>query len=163
MGAFLCVHSTECALFLYPILEKEGEAMGFNGYLIAFPKTQTIFPMRYINAESYSATPLQRTEIKAVRNNNNLLLRTTSTNHKTKITFTTWTELHLNDVQAIQNTLKSAYDNYNQRKIRVTYWDDELTDYRTMTAYIPDITYTVIQAKGNDIIYAPIEFTFIEY
>lgn len=137
--------------------------MGFKGYLLAFPKTNTVFPMRYINAESYSSTPLQRTEIKAIRNNNNLLCRTTSSNHKTKLTFSTLPGLHLDDVTAIQNTLKNAYENYNQRKIKVTYWDDEQCTYRTMTAYIPDVTYTVTKVTADDIIYASIEFTFIEY
>lgn len=137
--------------------------MSFKGYLLAFPKSQTVFPMRYIGIESYSATPLQRTEIKAIRNNNNFLNRVTSPNHKTKIVFSTLPNLHLQDIQVIQNTLKSAYENYNQRKLKVTYWDDEQGAYRTMTAYIPDITYPVVKATADDIIYASIQFTFIEY
>ena len=137
--------------------------MDYKGYLLAFPKSQTVFPMRYINAESYSSTPLQRTELKATRNSNNLLGRVTSPNHKTKIVFSTLANLHLQDIQAIQNTLKSAYENYNQRKLKVTYWDDEQGDYRTMTAYIPDITYPVVKSTADDIIYASIQFTFIEY
>lgn len=137
----------------------------FNGWLIKFPdvgSNGTLFPHRLIAKESYQTTPLQRTELKAYRDSNNKLHRTTSPNYKSKITFTT-TPLFLSDLEEIQNIIKYALINTSQRKLRVTYWDEELLKYRTMTAYMPDKTYTIQTIKKNDIKYNPIEFTFIEY
>ncbi len=134
----------------------------FQGYLIKFTKTGKQFPHELIAESSYKSTPLQRTEIKAYRDSNNLMHRTTSPNSKTKLEFTT-KELDLSQMQTIRNLLNSAFDNSRQRKLRVTYWDDELLQYRTMTAYVPDITYEIIEISKDNIKYSPVTFTFIEY
>ncbi len=136
--------------------------MAFNGYLIKFVNTGRIFPHELIAKDTYKSTPLQRTEITAFRDNNNLLHRETSPNYKSKVEFQTL-QLNIANLQKIRNALDMAFDNEQQRKIKVEYWDDELLSYRTMTAYIPDITYEVKKITNNDIIYSPITFTFIEY
>ena len=135
-----------------PLLRKGGIRLGeFKGYLIKFPK------------KSYQATPLQRTEIKAYRDSNNLLRRVTSPNSKTKITFNTKDGLTLAEMRTIRGILNGAMSNSQQRKLDVEYWDDELLAYRTMTAYIPDITYTPKLITADSIKYAAVTFTFIEY
>ncbi len=134
----------------------------FNGWLIKFPKTGKLFPHRLIAKETYQSIPLQRTEIKAYRDSNNKLHRTTSPNYKSKITFNT-TDLNLVDLEEIQSIIKGAMINTSQRKINVTYWDEELLNYRTMTAYMPDKTYTTVSINKNNIKYKSITFTFIEY
>lgn len=136
--------------------------MSFLGYLIKFNKTGKLFPHRLIDGSSYQSTPLQRTEVKAYRDSNNLLHRTTSPNSKTKIVFKTL-PLTLAQMQEVRGLLNSAFDNAQQRKLRITYWDDELLSYRTMTAYIPDVTYQPSKITDSDIRYEPVEFTFIEY
>lgn len=136
--------------------------MAFNGYLIKFVKTGKLFPHELIAKDTYKSTPLQRTEITAFRDNNNLLHRETSANYKSKIEFQTL-QLNVSQLKKIRDVLDLAFDNEQQRKIRVEYWDDELLMYRTMTAYIPDITYEVKKITNNDITYAPVTFTFIEY
>lgn len=136
--------------------------MSFNGYLIKFVKSGQLFPHDLIAKEGYEVTPLQRTEIKAYRDSNNLLHRITSPNSKTKIVITT-KRLNLQQMSRLRNALNSAMDNSQQRKLRIQYWDDELLAYRTMTAYIPDITYIPIIIRSDDIIYKPIQLTFIEY
>lgn len=135
----------------------------FKGYLLRFPKNNLQFPHRLIAKETYQATPLQRTEIKAYRDSNNLLRRVTSPNNKTKITFSTKDGLTLPEMQTIRNVLNSAMTNSQQRKLDVEYWDDELLAYRTMTAYMPDITYTPKKITADNIIYTAVNFTFIEY
>ncbi len=135
----------------------------FKGYLIKFPKNGLQFPHKLIAKESYQATPLQRTEIKAYRDSNNLLRRVTSPNNKTKITFNTIDGLTLTQMQSIRNILNGAMSNSQQRKLNVEYWDDELLAYRTMTAYIPDITYTPKIITADNIKYSAVTFTFIEY
>lgn len=136
--------------------------MSYNGWLIKFVKTNSLFPHKYIEKSTYKSTPLQRTEIKAYRDNNNLLHRVTSPNYKTKIEFSTY-ELNLQELTQIQNAVRSAMDNYQQRKIRLTYWDDEILSYRTATFYMPDKTYNVITISPQSIKYAAVPFTFIEY
>lgn len=136
--------------------------MAFNGYLIKFVKTGKLFPHELIAKDTYKSTPLQRTEITAFRDNNNLLHRETSPNYKSKIEFQTL-RLNVSMLKKIRDSLDLAFDNEQQRKIRVEYWDDELLRYRTMTAYMPDITYEVSTISGNNIKYKPVTFTFIEY
>ncbi|MEE1318711.1 MAG: DUF6711 family protein [Ruminococcus sp.] len=136
--------------------------MAFNGYLIKFTKTGEYFPHKLIAKSTYKSTPLQRTEIKAYRDSTNTLRRVTSPNYKTKIEFQTH-ELNLSQMTEIRKVLNSAFENSQQRKVKVTYWDDELLQYRTMTAYIPDITYNVISITSTDIKYSAVTFTFIEY
>lgn len=138
----------------------------FKGYLLRLVKTNTKFPNKYILAESFKATPLQRTEIKAYRDSLNNLHRVTSPNHKTKLSFTAVGEcgnLMLAELREILDLLDKAYSNKIQRKAQIEYWDDELLKYRTMTAYIPDLSYTKEKITGNDIEYVPMEITFIEY
>lgn len=134
----------------------------FKGYLIKFVKNNKLFPHELLSKDSYNGTPLQRTEIKAYRDSNNQLHRVTSPNHKTKLELKTL-ELSLNDMQKIRTILNGAWDNSQQRKLRVEYWDDELLKYRIMTAYMPDTTYPVKKITSTDIRYNPITFTFIEY
>lgn len=135
----------------------------FKGYLLRFPKNGLQFPHKLIAKETYQATPLQRTEIKAYRDSNNLLRRVTSPNNKTKITFSTKDGLTLSEMQTIRNVLNGAMTNSQQRKLDVEYWDDELLAYRTMTAYMPDITYIPKKITADNIIYTAVNFTFIEY
>ena len=54
-------------------------------------------------------------------------------------------------------------DNSQQRKLRLTYWDSELLNYRAATFYMPDKTYNIIMFGGGDSQYSPLTFTFIEY
>lgn len=135
----------------------------FKGYLLRFPKNNLKFPHNLIAKESYQATPLQRTEVKAYRDSNNLLRRVTSPNNKTKITFNTIDGLSLAEMQTIRNVLNGAMSNSQQRKLDVEYWDDELLAYRTMTAYMPDITYTPKIITADNLKYSAVTFTFIEY
>lgn len=137
-------------------------ATDFQGWLIKFPKTNQLFPHELIDKDNYKSTPLQRTELKSYRDNNILLHRVTSPNYKSKIEFQT-VELTLAQLAQIRAILNAAFDNRKERKLRVTYWDDELLDYRTMTAYMTDTTYTVSTISNSSIKYNTIRFSFIEY
>lgn len=136
--------------------------MSFQNWLIRFDRTNVLFPQRYIQKGTYKSTPLQRTEIKAYRDNNNLLHRVTSPNYKTKIEFQTY-PLNLSELTEIQTKLDAAMENAQQRRLVLTYWDDELLSYRQATFYMPDKTYSVSTIGNGDIRYQPLTFTFIEY
>ena len=84
--------------------------MSYQGWLIKFTDTDTLFPHELIAADTYQSTPLQRTEIKAYRDNNSLLHRVTSPNYKTKLKFQTL-ELTLAQMQRIRNILNAAFIN----------------------------------------------------
>lgn len=137
----------------------------FEGWLIQF-STGAEFPHKYIAKDSYQSTPLQRTDLKAYRDNNVELHRVVSPNYKTKIEFSTIDGLKLKQLEEIQRILAAARINTKERKVQMTYWDDELMEYRTMNAaYQTDTTYQVstISRVFRTIKYKPIKFTFIEY
>lgn len=136
--------------------------MNFDNWLIKFAKTNTLFPHKYIKKNTYKSTDLQRTEIKAYRDNENTLHRVTSPNYKTKIEFETY-GLNLTQLTEIQRAVRAATENAQQRRLRLIYWDSELLDYREGTFYMPDKTYNIITFGGGNIDYAPLTFTFIEY
>lgn len=139
-------------------------ADNFQGFLLKF-STGEEFPHKLIAKDSYQSTPLQRTDLKAYRDNDVLLHRVVSPNYKTKIEFSTIDGMKQNDMEQLQRILNRARINTKERKVQVIYWDDELMDYRTMNAaYQTDTTYPVstITRFGN-IKYRSVKFTFIEY
>lgn len=134
--------------------------MAYSGYLLRFGSVS--LPNRYIAQGTYSITPNQRTELSAYRDNNNSLHRATSPNHKTKITFST-TILELNDKINLQSIIASGIINNTERKVQVTYWNDETNSYHTSYFYIPDVTFTILDTLDSNIYYNPISYTLIEY
>jgi len=135
--------------------------VNFNGYLIKFIKTNSLFPHKFIERGTYKSTPLERQEIKKYRDNNNELHIVVSPNYKTKIEFSTF-ELNLSQVQELRDALFSAMGVQQIRKIQLEYWDDELMDYRTAWFRMYDITYPVDTISHNSIKYKAIQFMFEE-
>lgn len=130
----------------------------YQGYLLKFGNK--IMPNNYIL--EYSSVPNQRMEADAERDQNGTLQRSTLSATKTNITFSTHI-LSLEEKTAFQNIYNSAITNKLQRKCTVTYWDDETNTYKTGLFYIPDITYSVMDADSTDITYNPITVELIEY
>lgn len=134
--------------------------MAFQGYLLKFGGIE--IPHKYIQLESYSTTPDQRTELSAHRDNNNTLHRVTSPNHKTTIKFNT-IPLNLTQKIELQTAMKKGLINEVERKYQVTYWNDEKNVYETGDFYMPDVDYSIRNIKGNNIEYSSIAFELIEY
>jgi len=137
----------------------------FAGYLIKFGSVQ--LPNSYLLADGWEATPNQRMEIDAYRDAKMLLHRETSSNFKTKIKLNI-RELTLTERIALNNviglaTLPSA--DKTQRRVSVTYWNDETLAYSTGTFYMPDITYVAhtVDEENNEIEYNPFSITLVEY
>lgn len=135
----------------------------YKGYLLKFGNTP--FPNKYINANSYQAAPLQRTENKAYRDANYLLHRNTNPNSKTSIEFSSRNGLHLKDKIQMKTKFKEGLLDSLERKYKVTYWDDDLDEYRTGIFYFADPKYPIMRTDDDkeDIIYGPIQFTLTEY
>ena len=136
-------------------------ATNFKGYLLKFG--DTILPNKFLKADSYSATPNQRTELEAYRDDyTQVLYRVTSEGLKTKIEANVppmWLEKKIEFQNYIANGLVDSL----QRKYEVTYWNDETNDYETGYFYIPDTQYSIYMIKGNTMLYNGFKLTLIEY
>ena len=130
----------------------------YKGYLLKFGST--VMPNKYLL--EYSSTPNQRMESDAQRDQLGDLHRTTLPHHKTSITFSTHI-LSLDEKINFQNIIYGAMTNSLQRRVPVTYWNDETNSYKTGSFYIPDIEFQVIDADANNIEYNPITVELIEY
>jgi len=139
--------------------------MSFNGWLIKFGSVA--LPNSFLLADGWESTPNQRVETDAYRDANVLLHRETSPNFKTSIKLTI-AELTLAEMEAFRNviglaTLPETYK--NQRRVEVTYWNDEELAYKTGIFYMPDVTYTIhtVKEDGSDIIYNSFSVELTEY
>lgn len=137
----------------------------FSGWLIKFG--DVILPNSFILADGWESTPNQRVEIDAYRDANVLLHRETSENFKTSITLNI-RAMNLEEMTAFKTVIGLATLDINskkQRKLMVTYWNDEELDYKTATMYMPDVTYTIhtVDEVDRDIEYNGFTIELIEY
>ncbi len=138
--------------------------MKFEGWLLKFGNV--ILPNTFLLADGWESTPNQRTEISAYRDANVLLHRDTSPNFKTKITITL-REMNLAEMSALREVIKQATVDEQERKISLTYWNDETLEYTEATTkvYMPDVTYKIhrIDEAKKDIEYNSFTMSFIQY
>lgn len=136
----------------------------FNGWLIKFG--EQIMPNEFLLVEGWEATPNQRTELDAYRDGNNLLHRETSENFKTKLVMSV-ADLDLADKIRFQSIVNSGMIDAKERKVNVTYWNDETNRYETSPTgfYIPDIKWVIerVDEEENNIHYKKFTITLIEY
>ena len=132
----------------------------YEGYLLKIK--DTVFPLKYIVSGTYKSTDNQRTELKANRNESNLLVRQTSPNFKTKIEFET-PILFLDEYEEIRNILNQGIINVRERKIQITYWNSEELKYKEAICYMPDIDYQPKNQMNGELIYDAMRLAFIEY
>lgn len=137
----------------------------FSGWLIKFG--DVVLPNSFILADGWESTPNQRVEIDAYRDANVLLHRETSENFKTSITLNI-RAMNLEEMTAFKAVIGLAtldINNKKQRRLMVTYWNDEELDYKTATMYMPDVTYTIhtVNEVDRDIEYNGFTIELIEY
>lgn len=137
----------------------------FSGWLIKFG--DVILPNSFILADGWESVPNQRVEIDAYRDANVLLHRETSENFKTSLTLTI-RSMNLEEMTAFKKVIGLATLNVNdkkQRKLMVTYWNDEELDYKTAVMYMADTTYSIhtIDENARDIDYNSFVIELIEY
>ena len=144
----------------------------FRGYLIKAVTRQSqdypaVFPLQFIKFDSYEATPNQREEIKAYRDENTRnLTRVTASGKKSVIEFKL-RQLHLADKMFVQGWLHNAEENtqeaHEQRKIQLEFWDDEENAYKTGYFYRPNTKFEILRITDDDIVYKEIDMKFVEY
>ena len=141
--------------------------MAFSGYLLKIGTGNNAieFPMEYIEFDTYSATPNQRMEKKANRNAKGVLVRSTLPHMPYKVEFETVEGLTNTQVAQINDMLEDAFTVARERKLDITYYDNEKDRYKTAHVYMPDVTYKIkrIDKEHNKIYYNKLRYAFIEY
>lgn len=140
-------------------------AGNFQGWLIKFGDVQ--LPNSFLLADGWESTPNQRIEIDAYRDANVLLHRETSSNFKTKMKLNI-KELTLEERIAFDNVIGLATlssTDKKERRVSVTYWNDEILNYTSGVFYMTDVTYVIhrVDEENNDIEYNPYSITLTEY
>ncbi len=137
----------------------------FKGWLIKFG--DVILPNSFLMADGWESTPNQRLEIDAYRDANALLHRETADDFKTKLSLNI-RDMNLAERRAFNNVIALAtlpYTDRKQRRVGITYWNDETLEYSTGIFYITDSKYSIHILDGDDpdIEYNPFTLTLIEY
>lgn len=137
----------------------------FNGWLIKFGNV--VLPNSFILADGWQSVPNQRLELDAYRDLNALLHRETSENFKTSLTLNI-RSLTLEEMTAFKNVIGLAtldITSKKERRLMVTYWNDEELDYKTATMYMPDVTYNIhtVNEDSKNIEYNSFTIELIEY
>lgn len=136
----------------------------FKGILLYRTADNKPFPQQYIEMGSWSSNPDQREEIRAYRDDNTrALTRITAQGRKSIFSFATRNNLHLKDKIAIQKWFTEKEVNSTERKIQLTFWNEETNDYDTGYFYRPNMEFKIKSIIGNDIIYDSMQFDFVEY
>lgn len=136
----------------------------FKGYLLKAVSTNEVFPLKYMQFNTYKATPNQREELKAYRDDNSRnLTRVTASGKKSKIEFKIRSSLHLEDKMKIQSWFYRAESNHEQRKITLEFWDDENNTYKRGDFYRSNQQYQIIRIEDDDIIYGELDIVLVEY
>lgn len=137
----------------------------FKGWLLKIGNV--ILPNSFLLADGWESTPNQRLEIKAYRDAAVLLHRETAPDFKTKLRINI-RETNLQERRALNKVIDLAslpVDEMRQRKVKLTYWNDETLQYDTGIFYISDTDYSInyVNEEERDIEYNPFTLTFTEY
>lgn len=137
----------------------------FRGFLLKCADgNNDIFPHQYIDFGTWSSTPDQREEIKAYRDDNTRnLVRVTAAGRKTVISFKTRANLNKAQKEEIMTFFTSNETNATERKIHLTFWNDETASYDTGYFYRPNMPFPIKYITETDIIYDAMQFDLIEY
>lgn len=137
----------------------------FEGWLIKFGSV--ILPNKFILADGWNSTPNQRIDIEAYRDANVLLHRETSKNYKTSLRLNIG-DMNLKEREAFDRVIGLATletNDRNQRKLSVTYWNDEELAYKHAQMYMTDTEYSIhtVNEASCDIEYNSFTIELIEY
>lgn len=137
--------------------------MAFKGYLIKNAGNSEVLKGKWIERSTYLATPDQRVEIEAYRDDYTQdLTRVTSPGLKSKIVFKTC-PMDLEEKTKFITFFNNAMVDRLQRKVHLTYWNDDVNEYDTGYFYYPDRTWPVKDYTSDNILYDSLEIQLIEY
>ena len=134
--------------------------MAFNNFLFQFG--DFVFPMKYIQRDSYDIAPGQRQSLDAYTDLDGVTRDNALSHSKTEIKFTTL-PMSGAEFERIMRNIVSNYLNFNARDANCTYFDFELWKYRTGHFYF-DKSFRVKANVPNGKPHCnEIDWTFIEY
>jgi hypothetical protein len=127
-----------------------------NGYVLKVGST--IFPNALLAPRGYKNTPDRRQDKNSYTDGRGVTHRNILPVKRTTIKIKTIDELTYGQKLIVQSFFP------NRDKVVCEVWNDEKNDYQTITAYVPDIEYTVkhIDKDGN-FYYNAVEFELIDY
>jgi hypothetical protein len=133
----------------------------FKGYFITSSKAGK-FPEKYINYDTYKSTPDSISELNSSVNSNNVLVRKTAKNRRSKIEFNTRpiTDTELAEIWA---WIESNITNKLEDRLDIIAWNERRHCYMKYDVYVPDITYSGKGINDTGIKYDSIRFAFITY
>ena len=117
------------------------------------------FPLYYIKAGSYKSAPLQRQDNDSYVDANGYLHRNPMEHTRSKIEFET-TYLTVSQFREIWDNITANYTSWIERKVHLTYYDEEYDRYIEGDFYLPG---TVEFKMINKDIYDENRIAFIEY
>lgn len=136
--------------------------MAYSGYLLKLDKTNYIFPMEYINWDSYKSKPGQRQSLDAYTDLDGLTHDNALPHTKTEITFSTL-PMGEREWEQLMGNVRANYLVPDARDLNITYFDFEQCIYRSGHFYMDKS----FQASANEVDgklrYNEAAWTFIEY
>jgi len=140
--------------------------MAYQGFLLKINGlpggTQWEFPLEYIAWESYKCT-VGSQDVDSYRDANGILHRNALKTRVPKIEFQLRENVKSGEFDAIMSELKSRYTNTIEKKVSVTAYMQETSEYINFDSYVPDIEVTIKKATSKELIYKSIRFAFIGY
>lgn len=133
----------------------------FNGYLLQ--AANGVVLDKYIVWGGYKDTPDQRQDKDSYRDGEGGLHRNVLPARSTTLEITTLSGLTLEEKNAFVSAINSGLSNAAERKVTLTYWNNETGSYCTDEFYMPDMTFTIKGVINGTIVYDSMTFKFIGY
>jgi hypothetical protein len=131
--------------------------MAFNGYLLKVG--DYTIPLEFMAYGTYEASPDQRQDLDAYRDADGYMHRNTLPHTATKIEFQT-TYLTASQFRSLIDNIRANFTNLLERKVSLTYYDEETDAYKTGDFYMPG---TMTYKRLNKAVYDQNRICFIEY
>lgn len=116
-------------------------------------------PLKIMQYGSYEISPAQRQDYDAYRDADGKMHRNTLSHTVTSIKFTT-IPLREHDFRGFMDSIVAQYTNGLERKVHLTYYEDEYANYVQGDFYMPG---TITFKRLNKEYYDSMDIEFIEY
>ena len=125
--------------------------------------TWVTIPLKYIRFETYQINPMQSIDLDSYRSETGTLIRNVI-GAKAKIEFNT-PIIPESDWTSLWTVISAGFNNNDERKLKLRYYDTWSSSYKTGWFYVPDVSTPIrnIDPTNNNILYNEIRVAFIEY
>lgn len=125
--------------------------------------TWVTIPLKHIRFETYQINPMQSIDLDSYRSETGTLIRNVI-GAKAKIEFNT-PIISEADWTSLWTVISAGFNNNDERKLKLRYYDTWSSSYKTGWFYVPDVSTPIrsIDPTNNNILYNEIRLAFIEY